>query len=206
MSQIAEGIAAQRSAFIEKLATEQYALSEKQIDELGLTPEAAKLWALQLASVHVNSTASITQMQAQQLPAYLNGILEARTQSQRKEDEFFGAFPQLRAAPKDQLARVFQAVSQIHPGLKGPEWQKKAGEMACVSLGIPLEPAPKANGSGQVHQNVRTPGPVVRQTNGLAHYPAGTSTAPAPVAPQMSEWESFQRLLQRTDAGDFEGA
>ncbi len=205
MAQIAEGIQNQRQAFIEKLATEQYALSEKQMDDLGLTPEAAKLWALQMASVHVNATQSITRMQAEQLPAYVEGLHRARSENQRKEDEFFGEFPELRSAPKDQLGQVLQMVSQIHPTLKGVEWRKKAGETALATLGIQRQ-APQANGRAQAPppQQIRTPGPIVRQTNGLAYAPSGTSTTPAPAEAPMSDAEKFFRLLQMTDAGDFE--
>lgn len=206
MSQLAEGIANQRAGLIKQLAETQYALTEKEADDLGLTPEAAKLWSQRLAAVHVNTTASITQMQAEQLPVYVNGLNQARNEQQRRVDQFFGLFPGLKEAPEAQLAKVFQATTSIHPSLKGVEWMKKAGELAHVSLGIPVQ-QPQANGNGanpSPAQQVRTPGPIVRQTNGLFHSPVGTSTAPGPSVPQKTEWENFFDLLKRTDSGEFE--
>lgn len=204
LASIAEGISQQRDAFIDKLAKETYHISDKQADDLGLTREQADFMAKQQASSHVNIVQSMTQMQSQQMPLVIAGEMERRQDNQRKEDAFFGKWPQLRGAKRDDLARVFQAVAQIHPDLKDPEqWRQKAGEMACVSLGISLQQ--QANGSVQpTQQQVRTPGPIVRQTSGLPHLPVGTSTAPAPVAPQLSEAERFFELLKATDAGAFE--
>ena len=200
---MAKGMAEKRAEFIGKLA-ERHVLPEKELEELGFTPEQGKFLANLVARAQFEATSSVTQMQAEQLPVYLNSMLEARVANQRKEDEFFGKFPQLKAAPRDQLGQVFQAVSQLHPNLKGDAWAKKAGEMACISLGLPLQvesqPAVTAN-----NQQVRTPGPIVRRTNGVGHIPVGTSTAPGPAVPQKSEIETFFDLLQRTDAGEFEG-
>jgi len=196
---MAKGMAEKRAEFIEKLA-ERHVLPEKELEEAGLTPEIGKLLARLVAKAQFEATSSVTQMQAEQLPVYLNSMLEARVANQRKEDEFFGKFPGLKAAPKDQLGQVFQAVNQLHPNLKGEAWMKKAGEMAHVSLGIPLQvDQPVAS-----NQQVRTPGPIVRRTNGVAHLPVATSTAPGPAVPKKSEIESFFELLQRTDAGEFE--
>lgn len=204
MAQIAEGIQQQKAAFVEHLA-KQYLMSEKEADELGFTPEQVRYFARMKAEAQIEATVSIARMQAEQLPGVVNGIANARSENQRREDEFFGQWPALRAAPKDSLAKIFQAVNQLHPDLKGGDWSRKAGEMAHVSLGIPVQQVAASTPQGNQPQTIRTPGPIVRQTNGLMHLPAGTSTAPAPVAPQMSESERFFRLLQQTDAGDFEG-
>lgn len=203
MADIARGIQEQKAAFIDQLA-KSYEMTEKEADDLGFTPEQARYLARAQARAQVEATASITQMQSEQLPAFVNGIQAARSENQRREDEFFGQYPELRAAPKDQLARVFQAVNGLHPNLRGADWSKKAGEMALVSLGIQRQQQPVANGQVGAPQTIRTPGPIVRQTNGLGHLPIGTSTAPAPVAPQLSETERFFQLLQQTDAGVFD--
>lgn len=201
MSQIARGIEQQKAEFIKELANTRYALSEKDADELGLTPEQAKLWAQRQATQHVDIVASITQMQAQNLPVFLNGMLEAKTVNQRREDEFFTQWPQLKAQPKDKLVEIFKAVNTLNPDLKGEAWSKRAGEMACLQLGVPMQ---QVNGGVQVsQQQVRTPGPIVRSVPGMSHQPVGTSTAPAPTA-QLSEAENFFRLLQATDAGVFD--
>lgn len=204
-SEIVQGIANSRTALIEQL-TAQYLMSEQEASELGITPEHAKMMARMAATAHLNATQSVAQMQAEQLSPWLNGQLAARTASQKKEDEFFGEWSQLRAVPKDQLGKVFEAVNTLHPGLRDAAWRKKAGEMACASFGLPSIPTPVAS-NGQptaAPQQIRTPGPIVRQVNGLMHNPVGTSTATAPVARELSEVERFYELLKATDSGELE--
>ncbi len=207
MSQLAAGMTAQREGLITQLA-KRYELSEADADKLGFTTEQAKFLARMKAEAQFEAVSSLTQMQAEQLPAFLNGHIEARTANQRKEDEFFGEWSQLRSVPKDKLGQVLEMTSKLHPTLRGAEWRKKAGELACVSFGLSPVPTPVgSNGRAQPqaqNQQVRTPGPVVRSSNGLPHLPAGTSTTPAAPGQQMTEAERFFRLLQQTDAGDFE--
>lgn len=204
MSQLAAGMLAQREGLIDQLA-KRYEMSEADADKLGFTTEQAKFLARMKAEAQFEAVSSLTHMQAEQLPAFLNGHIEARTANQRKEDEFFGEWSQLRSVPKDKLGQVLEMTSKLHPTLRGAEWRKKAGELACVSFGLSPVPTPVgSNGQPSAQPAVRTPGPVVRATGGLPHLPAGTSTTPASGQPQMTEAERFFRLLQATDAGEFE--
>ncbi len=211
MSQLASAMDNQRAAIIEGL-TKTYLMSEKDADDLGFTPQQAAYFARSKAEAHYEATASITRMQAEQLPGFVNSLQVARSENQKREDEFFGEFPELRSADKSQLGQILQMTSKIHPNLRGQEWRKKAGETALATLGIARQ-APVTNGraapapqrpAAPPLQQIRTPGPIVRQVNGLMHNPAGTSTAPPPPVAQKTEMEKFLELLQRTDAGEFE--
>ncbi len=204
LSQLASAVESQRAGIVEGL-TKNYLMSEKEADELGFTPQQAAWFARQKAEAHYEATRSMIQMQSEQLPGFVNNHLNARSENQKREDEFFGEFPELRQASKDQLGQILQMTSKIHPNLRGAEWRKKAGETALATLGIARQPQ-VTNGRAQpvAPQQIRTPGPIVRQVNGLMHLPAGTATAPPPAVQQKTDIERFFDLLKQTDAGDFE--
>ncbi len=204
-SQLASAVEKQRAGIIDGLI-KTYQMSEKEADDLGFTPQQAAWFARQKAEAHYEATRSMIQMQAEQLPGFVNAQVQSRSENQRREDEFFGEFPELRSADKSQLGQILQMTSQIHPNLRGAEWRKKAGETALATLGIQRQTQVASNGRAAPPspQQIRTPGPIVRQVNGLMHLPAGTATAPPPAVAQKSEMEKFFDLLQRTDAGEFE--
>jgi hypothetical protein len=193
--------------FTEKLAAEQYQIDEKTADELGFTPEQAKLISKMMAQTHVNIVQSTSQMQAQQLPAYMAGMLKAREENQRRETEFFDQWPQLKQADRKKLAEVFQAVNTLNPGLKGAEWSKKAGEMACMHFGVPAQQPQAAVGSqppARQQVQVLTPGRVVRPNGALPHLPAGPRTTPGMPVPQKSQWETITEFMLRDESGEFD--
>jgi hypothetical protein len=142
-------------------------------------------------------------MQAKQLPVFVHGLLEARNKNQEAENRFFDKWPQLKAVDRGELKKVFQTYRSLNPNADPETFIEKAGQLACVQLGVPLQVAPAAAPQTQQMQ-VRTLGPVVRPNGAAPHVPVGSGTAPAPVAPQLSEIERMFELLKATDEGAFD--
>lgn len=186
--------------FTDKLAAERYQIDPKVAEELGFTPEQAAFLSKLVAQTHVEVVQSTSQMQAERLPVFVQGLLSARAENQRREDEFFGQWPQLKGQDRGELLKVFQAVNSLNPNLKGADWSRKAGEMASMHFGLPMQ----TNGSvgsqqppaGQVP--IATPGRVVRPNGaGGAYIPAGPRTTPSLAPPPKGEWENFLEQMQK---------
>ena len=187
--------------FTDKLAKERYNIDPKKAEELGFTAEQAELLSRMFAAVHVEVVSSQSQMQAQQLPVYVQGLIAAQRENSAREEKFYGAWPQLRGKDPEQLAKVFQAVNTLNPDLKGEAWMKKAGEMACTHFGVPVQNPGAGNGSaapaGQPQQ-VLTPGRVVRPNGAYGAYtPAGSRTLPSPPAAQKGHWDLMTEMMER---------
>ena len=201
--QIAEELTKQQEVFVEKLAEANYKLSEKDLEELQTDP--GKLISRLLAQAQVSTTASVMKVFAQQLPVVVNGLMQARQRNQEAENSFWAANSHLdRNKHRGVVAETMKTIRALNPNMDSATFIKQVGIYAGMSAGV----APSiAAASPQAQQVVRTPGPVVRNTNGAGAFaPVGANAAPpsAHPAPAQNEWERMAALIEADESGAFD--
>jgi hypothetical protein len=204
--QIAEALQREQGAVVQQLAAAKYQLTPEDIEAFQLNPE--KVLPKILAQAQINTTASVMKVFAQQLPVVVNGLIEAQRRHVQAEEHFWQVNSHLdRTKHRDVVEKTMQTMRALNPSMDAQTFIKQVGMYAGMQAGIaPQMVSPAATGTG-LPAAVRTPGPVVRNTNGAGAFaPVGANTAPpsAHPVPQQSEWERIMGLIQADESGAFD--
>ena len=185
-------VAKYEKEFTKVLAEKQYAMSAEELERFNEDPAA--VIAAQAAKVHMNVVRSLTHLFHEQMPVYLNGLMEAKSRASEREQEFWTANPSLNKAQHNDLVRQIGGfVRQTNPNIDKASYIAQVGRMALAALGTTAvatqQPPPTPNGNA----GVRTPGPVVRPNGAVPWQPAGSNTAPPGALPgrQAGEWDGM---------------
>lgn len=128
------------------LAETSFKLSEE--DAQALQDEPEKVLPRLAAEVYMTTLENVTVAVQQAIPAMIENVLTFRTEVQKKTDEFFGAWPNL----KDHHAKAMEIGKQwraLNPTASVEDFIKNVGPLAHQMLGVPLHtvqaapPAPK---------------------------------------------------------------
>src|SRR5262249_1694019 len=111
----ADSLKAQEQQFIDALAQQEYQIAPEEMDAF-LSGDGATV-SRALARVHVNAVGSVLRVVAQQLPMYMNNMMQRHQQTSSREDQFWKANPHLNKAQHYQLAMsTAKAYIQMNPG------------------------------------------------------------------------------------------
>lgn len=177
----------QRPKVIEALAHQSYQLTEDELN--GLQEDPGKTVPKLLARAHVNAVQGVLRHVAQQLPAMMAGMLQLREQNKQREDQFWGAWPQLdrqkHAAQVTQVARVFR---QLNPTADMNTFVQHVGAQVMLMNGLHRAPA-------SVQPQVTQPRPAPFVPAGAGH-----GGVPNPAATRQPEgWEVIASMMQQED-------
>lgn len=182
--QVTERFKQWRSEGVTLLAEQHYNIAPEQVKEI-VDPETGMVNAEKLAKTVSRTaaqvymdvvTAAMGQM-TQHLPALIERVLNARTQSASMEGKFFEQWPQLKGH-RDVVLRLGSVYRRDHPRATVDDFIKEVGATAMVALrmGIPAAPA--------------TPTP---QVAGKPFRPAAASR-PATPPPTQRQLNPFEQL------------
>lgn len=202
LSNIEKMIRENEGAFRDQLAQNVYAMSDQDLAEFHENP--GKVIAAMAARVHMASTQSMLRVLSQQLPVYVNGIVQAQAKNAEGENRFWSANPGLNRAEHAGLVRSLgQWYRSQNPNSSEDDFIKVVGRMASAQLGLAHNAIQQAAPPGlSPAQVVQTPGRVVREV--MPPPPAlGMHAAPPSAQPQqrLSEWDQMARLME-TYEGD----
>lgn len=140
-----------RTGAEKELAEGHFKMDPKHVEMMEAEPQkfAQEVLPQLAAKVYLDTvTAAVSAIQSY-LPQYMEGILLQRTEAQKAEDEFFGAWKQLDKT--QHLAKVMeigQTFRAMNPKASKEDYIKTVGAMAVLQLGLPLvadgPPAPAA--------------------------------------------------------------
>lgn len=185
----------QQQPQIEKLVADQaYQLSADELEKIQTEPE--KVLPSLMARVHMNAVKGVLRHVAQQLPATVGAMIEARDSNRRLEDQFYQAWPQLDRVADDGTVRTMAAMyRRMNPQATFEDMVRVVGAQAVVALGKQSAPARTPTGA-------RAPAPTRRAVPFVPAAPA--SAAPPQPKAQTGEWERFAQIMMADDAGSFE--
>lgn len=196
-----------RQAFTEALAQKSYSLSEAELEEFQVNP--SKVIANIAARVQVQTTESLMKVMNQQLPIYMNGLMQVQQRSAEAENRFWGANPGLnRSEHADVVKSIAQWYRSHNPNGDESDFIKTVGNMAMARLGLVHNAVQQAAATQQQTAQtqqppafvVGTPGRVVRAVNPPAPVPGMHGAPPSShPAPQLNEWDRLARMMETYD-------
>lgn len=192
-----------RQAFTNALAEKAYQLSPEDLAELDTNP--AKVISQVAARVHVQATESLMKVFSQQMPVYVNQLVQAQAVNAEREGRFWQANPGLNRSLHGDIVRSIASWYRDHnPNFTEAEFTQTVGNMAMARLGLThaaLQQAAATQQQPAPHQGsvVQTPGRVVRQVAppapvGGMHSAPGTGRAPA-----RNEWDTLANMMSTYD-------
>lgn len=193
-----------RQAFTEQLAQKSYQLSPTELEEFQVDP--ARVIANIAARVQVQTTESLMKVMHQQLPIYMNGLMQVQAKSSEAENRFWAANPGLN---KEQHVEVVKSIGSWYrsqnPNGDESDFIKTVGNMAMARLGLvhnAIQQAAATQQATQPHPGyaLGTPGRVVRQVMPPPPVP-GMHGAPPSSQPQqqLNEWDRLSRMMETYD-------
>lgn len=133
--QLAAEIDKSKDKFVDILAEHIYKMDDKLAEQLSVEPDKAvpKL----LANAHVNIVQNVLRTVAQQIPAVVNGLLEARRVQTELEDKFYSKWPQLDRVKHDMTVRqLVAAYRQVNPQASTEDIMQMVGAQAILALNL----------------------------------------------------------------------
>jgi hypothetical protein len=199
----AQQIAAQEQVFTQQLAERAYPVSEEDLQAfLGGDGKKMSQFA---ARVHVNVMASVMKVISQQAPVLFHGLLQAHRLNTEAENSYWDTNKFLNRkdkAHRDATVMAGKAFRQANPNADESMTNKMVGLMAAAAVGV--DPAATFAPRGPATPQVRTPGPVVKQTQ-PGFVPAAPSGVNGRAAPQFaSEWDLASQIIQAEERGAFD--
>lgn len=183
-----------------------YELSDDEVTQFQENPKVAlsKL----AARLHYEVVMATQNGLAAIMPSLISGAMERTTRETQNENQFFSAWPQLKAA-KERDPAAEQAILSSIEAFRRTNRQadmatviRQAGLLACMTLNIPFDQgAPAAPAQNPVAQVPTTPQGGAQLparpagTAGAAHMPAGQSGTP-------SDSNIFAELAEAHERGE----
>ena len=207
--QLGQAIAANKDALAQQLATAVYSVPQAELDRLGLTPEQGKFISSMMAQVQVQATGSIMRLFTQQMPNYVQGLLQRNSTVQEGERQFWADNTHLNPAEHSKLAiEVGTMYRKLNPQASRADFNKFVGDYVGMQVGKVRGVQQAAPPGHQVASlpPVQTPGRVVRPNGHIPYSPAGSNNAPpgALPAPQDTEWGRMMDQIAKMDQGFFD--
>src|SRR4029077_17681633 len=188
-------------------------MPDAELEAMGLTPEQGKLFAEKMAQVQVQVTGSVMRLFTQQMPNYVQGLLQRRQVADDSDRQFWSDNPHLAKAEHEQLAiEVGQIYRQHNPKASPQEFNKFVGDYVGMRLGRvrPVPGAPRAPQAPWYHvaslPPVQTPGRFVRPNSHIPYSPAGSNNAPPGSLPQPQDtpWGQMMETIRAFDDGRYD--
>ena len=200
----AEMIEQQTQQYVEALAKEVYPVSIEDVDAF-LSGDGTKI-SQALARVHVNAVGSMMRVVSQQMPVWVNNMLQLHSTAKSREDQFWERNSFLNRKEHANLAlTTARAYRQMYPQANDDQIDRMVGAMVAVAAGIQVPAGhssqPSASRTAPVSTSFRTPGPVVRRVQ-PPFQPAGTAVAGGPrQASPGGQWSELADILLADQAG-----
>lgn len=132
-----------RENTIKTLSETDFAIDDKTAEEIEANPRAlSRLAANVYLSAVENSVAAVTEQLNQTLAQRIEMVLENRTTGQKNVDDFYGAWPALKAH-ENIIGPMAVTFRQLQPNLSRDDFIKQFGNYAHLTLNIPIQ-APAA--------------------------------------------------------------
>ena len=183
-----QAIQASREKVIDAVATGTYVLTQEELDAVQVEPE--KILPKLMARVHVNAVQGVVRHIAQQMPAMVGALMQAKEQTSRLESEFFKAWPQLdKTKHGADIMKVGQVFRQLNPNATFEEFVRHVGAQVIISNGLHVQAQqPKVQ-----QPNV----PAAGVTTTPAFQPAGIGRTSTPAAPSVPKnvWEEMVEVM-----------
>lgn len=136
--QLAKHYVQWRAQSEELLATQHYAIDEKQLDAFNEDP--TKFISGLSAKVYMDSVTAAIGHVMNVLPQAVEVALQVRDLTKTNEDAFYTMWPQLkRAEHHDTVVRLGMAYRQIAPNAPAETFFRDVGAQALIALKIPME-------------------------------------------------------------------
>jgi hypothetical protein len=205
----ADLIEQQTQQYVDALAQQVYPVAQDDIDAF-LSGDGTKI-SQALARVHVNSVGSMLRVVSQQMPVWINNMMQLHSTARTREDQFWQRNSFLDRAQHGKLVlTTARAYRQMYPQATDEVIDRMVGAMVAVAAGIQVPaghaqgttpPAPAAPRPQALPTPYRTPGPVVRRVQ-PPFQPAGTAVAgaPQPAAPG-NQWSELADILLADQSG-----
>ena len=199
----ADLIEQQTQQYVEALAQQVYPVSVEDVDAF-LSGDGTKI-SQALARVHVNAVGSMMRVVSQQMPVWVNSMLQLHSSARSREDQFWQRNNFLdRTKHADLALTTARAYRQMYPQATDDQIDRMVGAMVAVAAGIQVPAGytqtPTTSGA-PVATPYRTPGPVVRRVQ-PPFQPAGAAVAGAPPrAPAGGQWSELAEILLAEQAG-----
>lgn len=178
-------IQASRDKVIQTVAEQTYKLSQDELNAIQEEPE--RVIPQLLARVHVNAVQGVIRHVAQQMPAVVGAIMQAREQTSKLESDFFKAWPQLdKAKHGADIMKVGQVFRQLNPNATFNEFVRHVGAQVVLTHGLHLQQATQQQQA-----------PAARPQAQPAFQPAGIGRSSAPAAPSQPKnvWEEMVEIM-----------
>lgn len=159
------------------LAQHHYRMSEKDVEEFNENPAA---WVPKAMSrVYLDCISASFQQFVTYLPRMVDQVLDMKASTESRENEFFGAWPELKQH-KDTVLRLGAAYRAQNPTASAEDFIKEVGAQACVALRIT---PPGMQAAAPKQPEVKAPFTPASQT-------------PAPVPPKPKSNNPFETLAE----------
>lgn len=191
----------QEAQYVDALAKTVYPVSQEDLDAF-LSGDGTRISSA-LARVHVNAVGSVLRVVSQQMPVWINNMMQLHTTARDRETEFWHRNSFLDRQKHGKMAlTAARAYRQMNPQAADEEIDRMVGAMVAATVGIAVPAAGNGTANAQPGApTMRTPGPVVRQAP-QAFSPAGTSAPGLPRrAPAGNQWSEFAEILMADQAG-----
>lgn len=200
---LSEGLEQNLNVIRDRLASEVYTVSDRQLEELATDPK--KVYAHMMANVHMNAVSSVMRVVASNLPNVVMGMMKAQQRNAEAENRFWKQFPGLdrtNSQHRQTVATIAQNVRATNPQMAEADMVRFTAAQAAVMLGVAGVPiTPQSNGRPRAPQ---MPGRQVRQTP-QAYSAAGAKQPGARTAPpSRNQWDLMTSLIQMGDQGRFD--
>ena len=140
-----------REQVLDRVAQEQYQLTEEEIEAISTQPEEAipRL----LSRVYLDAVQGAMQAIMMQMPQLVQNTLQQKTQAEQAEEQFFSKWGKLRDEKYyDDIRRVAQAYRATDPNLPTERLMDLVGVQVSLLHGLPIESV-----EGQQAQQTETP-------------------------------------------------
>jgi len=168
------------------LAKEHYAISPEMAENLD--ENAAEVIPQLMSKVYMDAVSGAISHVLNQMPALVDGAIQARESRNTQETQFFGAWPQLDPTQhRETVVSLGQAYRQVHPTASVEQFIRDVGAQAVVALQLqPQAVAPPA--AAPVQEAAPAP-----------FRPAGSSPPSSSPSPPTNRFESLNAEFDMED-------
>lgn len=181
---VAELLASEKDALVEKWAEMFFALSQEESEALATTPE--QVLPKLAARILFQAVSAMSGQIKQFVPQMIGGHLQTSAKYGEAQEQFFASWPGLKGKDTNVISHAISAVKQAFPKLSRTEVISKAGEMSAIMLGLSADlarggaKAPSAGTKSGENGSARVVAPPFRPSGaGSAH---GTSAGNGHIA------------------------
>ena len=122
------------------LSEGRYAISEEEVSEMDISPEAAKAHSKGMSRVYMDAITGAIGHIASAMPQLLEAALIAREETTAAESEFYEAWPQLNNVEHKQVvSRLGKAHRQLYPTVSKEDFIRDVGAQAMIALRLAVE-------------------------------------------------------------------